>query len=126
MQHLMKLRLVTLMIRNLPLVYSVFVQLGGQYGESQLPPFLRTSIIDHFHTSENILIEQLIAVTSWLDALVDHKEFIATNGNQTINGDKTAITNETYSIIVTVSIHGLFLCLSDLSRYSTYILFALS
>ena len=31
--------------------------------------------IDHLHASENILIEQLIAVTSRLDAVVAHKMY---------------------------------------------------
>ena len=36
--------------------------------------------IDHLHASENILIEQLIAVTSRLDALVTHKNVLQPMG----------------------------------------------
>ena len=36
--------------------------------------------IDHLHASENILIEQLIVVTSRLDALVTHKNVLQPMG----------------------------------------------
>ena len=37
-------------------------------------------IIDHLHASKNILIEQLIAFTSRLDALVAHKNVLQPMG----------------------------------------------